>query len=333
MINTAILGYGKSANTFHLPFLKILEDFNVTTFVSSKNDLILKNYPHAKIYQDIDLLVKDEEVDLVVITTPSFLHYNQAKILLEAGKHLVVEKPFTVRSSEAQELVDYAKKMNLKLTVFQNRRWDSGFLQLKKIISENRLGDINYYQVNFDRWRPDLQNRWREEDIDGSGILYDLGVHLIDQAINLFGEPDSIISDIDKQRPGSKTVDYFHIVFKYAEARIVLHASCLALSSGDHIVVHGSKASFRQKELDQQEGLLLAGIMPQSTEWNLKNLVSSQLISSESKYELLNEGCYIDFYKQLAEAIMYDAPVPVDPGDSVSVIKIIEEISSSQILM
>lgn len=329
VIKTAVVGYGKSAKIFHLPYLLSIPDFEIKAFVSSQVDDISKNFPDSKVYSSVEELSLNMDIDLVIICSPTFLHYKQAKTLLEAGKHLVIEKPFTVTSKEASELIQLAKEKNLKLSVYHNRRWDSPFLTLKKLISENKLGEIYHYEVHYDRWRPSVQDRWREKDIEGSGILYDLGSHVIDQVLELFGKPESIIHDLESQREGSETIDYFHLIFKYKKMRAVLHASSLVQAPRDHLVVHGSKASFVHSLMDPQELQLMQGLKPS----DIKKQESAQIIFNDGAklvYETITTqaGAYENFYLQMARAIKSNEPLPVNPQAVVENIKIIEKLNN-----
>lgn len=299
MINVGIVGYGKSAKIFHLPLLRILDEFSIEAFVSSQEELILENYPQAKVYKDLNHLLFESKVNLVIITTPNHLHYSQAKAALLAGKHVVIEKPFVIDPQDGRELIELAHEKNLKLSVYHNRRWDKGFMALQQLIAQNVLGEINHYEVHYDRWRPQVLNRWRESDENGAGLLYDLGSHMIDQVLFLFGKPDEIIADIEKQRKDAKSIDYFHLIFKYRRMRAILHASCLAKNPGPHLIVHGLEDSFIETEMDHQEADLMEGLNP-------------------TTYQL--------FYKQMARAILRNEPVPVDPEDALRVIEIIHDL-------
>lgn len=307
-----------------------MQEFNIVAFVSSQKEAIRLDFPRAKIYDSVEELSKDSEIEMVVLCSPTFLHYEQAKILLEANKHLVIEKPFTVSALEAEDLIRIAKKNNLRLSVYHNRRWDSPFLTLQKLISENVLGDIYHYAVHYDRWRPNVQDRWREKEIAGAGILYDLGSHVIDQVLCLFGKPEKIISDLDCQRSDAGAIDYFHLIFKYKKMRAVLHASSLVQAPREHLVLHGSKATFVHQCMDPQEAELMNG----KTFDNMKKQESAQLLFQEagsilSKTITTVPGSYESFYIQMAQAIRLDKQVPVDPSDVVGNIQIIENISQS----
>lgn len=328
MIKAAIIGFGKSARVFHIPLVQTISEIEVTALVSSKINEVKKIFPRADVYDKIEDLLKDNSINLVIITTPNSLHYSQVKASLLAGKHVVVEKPFVINPAEGEELAVIAKKSNLKLAIYHNRRWDNGILTLKELIANNILGDIYHYEVRYDRWRPNIVDRWRERDEPGSGTLYDLGSHMIDQALYLFGKPDEVIADIQKQRPGAVATDYFHLVFKYADCnrRVILHSSCLARNFGSHIVVHGSKATFVQNSMDPQEEMLMKGFGPNSPDWGKAQQEDTFLYYYDKQNELIKEpikpelGSYEKFYKLMVEAILYDKPVPVSAEEAVDVI-------------
>ncbi len=333
MIRTALVGFGKSAKVFHLPFLEILPQYTITAFVSSRVDEINARYPQAKVYSHIAELAEDKDIDLVIINSPTFLHYEQAKILLQAGKHLVVEKPFTVKHTEAKELIELAANKGLKLTVYHNRRWDNGFLTLRKLIDQNILGEIYHYEVNYDRWRPIVQSRWREQDTAGAGILYDLGSHMIDQMLILFGEPDDVIPDIQCQREGSLVTDYFHLIFKYGRMRAVLRASSLVQASPNHLLVHAANASLWHNNMDPQEQALIQGLSPSLPSWGIDSQSVTKLVRNVdgNRQEILvntERGSYQSFYELMAKAILYNEPVPVDANEILPVIKILENLNS-----
>ena len=222
-INTLLVGFGFSGSTFHGPFLKALPQFNLTTVVSKQTDKVRNQLPDVVVVDDLDEALQNDEINLVVITTPVHCHFKHVKQALEAGKDVVVEKPFTVSSREAEELIKIAQLENRILTVFHNRRWDGDFMTVQDILNQNLLGDVYHYEVHFHRYRPTVNTaRWKESDSAGSGILYDLGSHLIDQALLLFGSPNEITTDIVAQRPSALAIDYFHLTFKHDNRRVIL---------------------------------------------------------------------------------------------------------------
>ena len=201
--------------------------------------------------------MKDQSLDLVVITSPNNLHFEHAYAALSHDKHVVVEKPFVLTESEGKTLIDLAERRQKILTVYQNRRWDADFLTIQRLIQENTLGEIYYFESRFDRFRPEVKNRWKEDDMPGSGILWDLGVHLMDQALLLFGLPTYVFADLAYQRPGAKTIDYFRVLLDYPTGlKVSLGASNLCLKSGPKFVIHGTRGSFVKFGTDPQEASL-----------------------------------------------------------------------------
>ena len=215
-INVGIAGYGMSGQYFHAPFIHTNDNFNLKKIYERKGDNSKKDYPYIEVVKDFTSIINDNEIDLVIISTPNSTHFNYTKEALSAGKHVVVEKPFTPTSKEADELIALAKKQNKVLSVFQNRRWDSDFLTIQKIIDGNFLGRLVEYESHYDRYKNIINHdSWKEQESVGHGILFDLGTHLIDQALVLFGLPKSLWANVRIQRDGGKVEDAFEIVLYY----------------------------------------------------------------------------------------------------------------------
>lgn len=224
-IGVGIVGFGFSSTTFHIPLLQTIEEYDIRAVLSSKEEVVKEALPHANVVSTIDELVKRADIDLVVITSPNTTHFPYVKEAILNGKHVVVEKPFVVSIEEGEELISLAEQHNVVLSVYHNRRFDNDFLTIKKLLEEDRIGNVYAYEAHFDRFRPHVRDRWREKNLPGSGILYDLGSHLIDQALSLFGKPNAISADVIKQRPGAEIDDYFHIVLHYGVKRVILRSS------------------------------------------------------------------------------------------------------------
>src|ERR1700690_1684479 len=220
-INTALCSFGMSGLIFHAPFLKINPGFNFYAVLERTKNLAEEKYPGVKTYRTLENFLADSSIELVVVNTPNNTHYDYTKKALEAGKHVVVEKPFTITADEGSQLIELAKKKNKKLSVYQNRRYDSDYKTIKKIIQQNVLGDIVEVEMHFDRFKEELSSKLHKE-IPGpsSGSLYDLGSHLIDQALQLFGIPVKIFADVQAMRPISKVDDYFELLFYYEKMRV-----------------------------------------------------------------------------------------------------------------
>ena len=223
VINTAIIGFGLSGKVFHAPFIHTHPGFHLSVVVERHEQLSKTIYPYVDILKDYSFLLEDHTIDLVVVATPNVYHFPMVRELLHAGKHVVVEKPFVPTSAEADELISLAKRVEKKIFVYHNRRWDGDFLTIKKLINDGRLGEVKYYEEHFDRYSPEMKaGAWRDEAIPGGGILYDLGSHLIDHCLFLFGMPESIKASIKAERKGSPVDDYFNLELKYPYMSAVL---------------------------------------------------------------------------------------------------------------
>ena len=271
----------------------------------------------------------------MVIATPTEMHYAQAKQALEAGKHVVVEKPFAVSSQQADELIELALKQHVLLSVYQNRRWDNDFLTIRHLLELGTLGDISTYEVHYDRYRPVVRHRWREEAVPGAGILYDLGSHLIDQALVLFGMPATVWADIRAQRVGAKIDDYFHLVLGYPQHVAILHAGSLVREPGPHFQVHGSKGSYLKYGLDPQEDALKAGLLPNDPAWGREQEAMYGELSMnigelafKGKVQTL-PGHYDAFYQGIVQAIIDGGTLPVLPEEARNTILVIEAAQRS----
>ncbi len=259
-VRTAIAGYGKGGRIYNAPIISSVDGFVITTILTSSEENIkaaIKEYPKAKIVSDYGKILKDPEIDLVIITAPNHFHKPLAEKALHAGKHVVVEKPFTPTVKEAEELIEVAQKNNLVLSVNHNRRWDSDILTIKKLLKENRLGKVVEYEAHFDRFRTEIKDNWKEEsNVPGSGILYDLGSHLIDQALMLFGKPSEVFADLRKQRENSEVTDNFEILLFYPDLKVTLKAGMMVPNPGPSFSVFGRKGSYIKFGRDPQEYLM-----------------------------------------------------------------------------
>jgi scyllo-inositol 2-dehydrogenase (NADP+) len=225
MIKLGIAGFGKSAKTFHLPIIISLTEYNIEAVLERSGNSAGEIIEDVRIVKRFEDLIKNDKLDLILISTPNEFHYEQAFAALSAGKHVVVEKPFTLTSEEAERLTGKAQKMGRIITVYQNRRWDGDFMTLQSVLNDERLGKIVELEMNFNRFRNyQREGAWRESDRPGSGILYDLGPHMIDQALLLFGSPEAVYADIGHQRKGSTADDNFIIHLYYPAVRVILRA-------------------------------------------------------------------------------------------------------------
>lgn len=330
-IKVAMAGFGKGGRIYNAPVISSVEGLEITRIMTSSSENIeaaKKDFPKAKVVPHLDQLLDDPEIDLVVITLPNHLHKDSAKQALEAGKHVLVEKPFTATVEEANELIDLAKKKDLILSVNHNRRFDSDILTVQKIIEEGRLGKVMEYEAHFDRFRTEIKDSWKEKDeVPGSGLLYDLGSHLIDQALMLFGTPEEVFADLRKQREGSEVVDNFEILLYYPELKVILRAGSLVKEKGPRYKVHGRKGSFIKYGMDPQEELLQAGKKPNDTpNWGRETEeIWGKLNTVEEERQVESErGDYRKLYQNLYNAILGKEELLVKPEEAREVIKVIE---------
>jgi predicted dehydrogenase len=329
-INTALLSYGMSGRVFHAPFIQLHSGFNLVGAWERSKQLIKNDYPDVKSYHSLEALLKDDLVQLVVINTPTNTHFNYTKKALFAGKDVVVEKAFTTTVEEAVELRELANKLGRKVAVFQNRRWDSDFKTVKKVIDDKLLGDITEMEIQFARYNPILSPKLHKEIPNpGAGIVKDLGPHLIDQALFLFGMPQSVFADLRITRLNSQVEDYFEILLYYPTKRVRLKAGYLMREPVPSYIVHGVKGSFLKSRADVQEGLLLKGFKPDVASWGTELEAEQGLLHTEVNGSITREkiptlqGNYFQFYQLLYQALVNNSPLPVTAQDGINVMQII----------
>ncbi|MCG6201375.1 oxidoreductase [Psychromonas antarctica] len=326
MIKTAIVGYGFSAKTFHLPFVDALPEFEVSAISSSQAQVVKQDWPNAAHYFTAEQMLQNSDAQLVIITAPNDVHFSLAKLALENNKHVILEKPFVTKIADGEALIALAKEKGLILSVYHNRRWDGDFLTVKKLIAENKLGGIKHFESHFDRFRPTVLQRWRESSQDGGGILFDLGPHLIDQALQLFGLPEAITAQCEMMREGSTNIDYFNLTLHYPDKLALLNASLFCAGPNLRFNIQGDLGSYRKLGLDPQEQKLKAGILPNTVDWGQEQQEQyGHLYFAESEQPLVSEcGGYQHFYLQMADAIHCGSQPPVSAEDALWNIRLIE---------
>jgi len=323
-MNVGLVGYGLAGSVFHAPLIQSVTGLKLAAVVTSRAEQLGEG---LRVYPNLDDLLSDRSVGVVVIASPTALHFEHARAALFAGKHVVVDKPLSTTVKEADELIALASHEKRVLTVFQNRRWDGDFLTIQRLTRENALGHLHYYEAHFDRFRPQIKKGWREVPGPGSGILFDLGAHLIDQALCLFGMPGAVTADVLAQRADAQVDDYFHVLLDYGKRRAVLHASTLVTDGGYRLIAHGDAGSFLKRGLDTQEDALKRGVRPGAPDWGAddpQNYGELTPASGERQKIITNRGCYEHFYAALAKCLTEGAPPPVDPRDSRNGLHIIE---------
>jgi scyllo-inositol 2-dehydrogenase (NADP+) len=335
-IRVGLVGYGLAGAVFHAPLIESVEGLSLAAVVTSRAEKVARDYPQVEVVPTFERLLERNDVELIVVASPNVTHHDFARRALETGRHVVVDKPFVIHAAEADDLIDLARRQHVVLSIFQNRRWDNDFLTVRHLLASGLLGEITTYEAHYDRFRPAVQNRWREQPMPGSGTLYDLGAHLIDQALFLFGTPGTVWADVQAQRQGAQVDDYFHIVMNYEWLRVILHAGSLVRQAPPHFQLHGSKGSFVKYGIDPQEDQLKAGMRPGDAGWGQDDAaLYGDLTIDAGDLEIKGRvktlaGHYEAYYQGMVEAITQGKSAPVAPEDACNTIRVIECALQSQ---
>lgn len=336
-IKTALVGFGNAGRFYHGPAITAVPNLQLTHIRETKEeniDYIRRVFPGVEVVADTDELFQNPGIDLVVIATPNATHASIAKKALLANKHVVVDKPFTINTEEADELIHLAEQQKKMLTVFHNRRFASDFLTVQKLLQEKKLGSIAEYEAHFDRFRPDIRaSSWKEQEVEGAGILYDMGSHLVDQALVLFGKPQEVYGDLQVQRAGGKSTDYFSIVFKYGTLRVSLKGSMLVNEPRPQFAIYGDQGSFIKYGMDIQERDAREGLHPSThASWGQEPRETWGKLKTETGEERIipsEKGNFPLFYKNIAGHLLSGAPLAVTPQQARDVIKAIQLVEES----
>lgn len=334
-LNTGLIGFGNSGQTFFAPFIQADPGFNLTrisTSDSGRAQLAKSIYPDTKIVQSADDIINDPNIDLVLVGTPNTSHFDLAQKALLAGKHVLVEKPFTVTSAEADELIALAKKQNRVLSVHHNRRFDSGHNTVKKVLASSVLGTVVEMEVHYDRYRLGLRPQaWREKPLPGSGIFYDLGAHLIDASLELFGKPTELTCFMTTQRPGGlKVEDNFELILWYPGIKVTLKSGMLVKEPGPVYTIYGHNGTFIKYGMDVQEEALKAGHKPSEPGWGVEPESIWGHVTYDKEGKTVAEtipsepGRYQDLFRNVYEAIAEGKELIVKPEQARTTIRIIE---------
>ena len=325
-----LVGYGLAGRVFHAPLIHANPNLRLSYIVQRTGNEAAERYPQAQILRDVRALLEHREVELVVVATPNDSHFEIASQALQNGKHVVVDKPFTITTRDADELIAIAHKAGRVLSAFQNRRWDGDFLTVRQLLKERKLGELAEFESRFDRFRPAPKPQaWREQDVPGSGILFDLGSHLIDQALLLFGKPQAIYAEIRCQRAGVQADDSFQIHPHYANVKVVLKAGALVCEPSARFTLYGTEGSYLKYGLDPQEAALKEGGSPTQPDWGTEPETAWGTLShcageiQRSKYPTL-AGCYQHYYENVYRAIRGSEELAVTPQQAKEVIRLIE---------
>jgi scyllo-inositol 2-dehydrogenase (NADP+) len=337
-IGVAVIGFGLAGQFFHAPFLSAVPGLKLEAIIQRKGDEAARAYPTTRILRTVEEALKDPTIQLIVVATPNETHYTLAQQALQAGKHVVIDKPFAATSAEAKELGDLAAARNLILAPFHNRRWDGDFLTVRKLLKEQAVGRLVTYESHFDRFRPlPREATWKEAGNDANGMLFDLGPHLVDQALALFGIPEGITASVRKDRDDTAIEDAFDITLEYPRLRAHCRATMLACVNAPRFLLHGTKGSFRKYGLDPQEPALVAGakvprmgegewLAESDSAWGNLTVAPvpadpTTLVKTPVKTEF---GDYRNYYANVRDAISGTAPLAVTPEDGYRVIRLLE---------
>ena len=333
-LNVGLVGFGLAGRYLHAPLITA-SGMRIAAVVTRQTEAVQASFGEARVVSSIEALLELKALDLVVIASPNRWHYSQALLALQAGKHVVVDKPLATSPGEGSELGLAASRAGRKLAVFHNRRWDSDFLTLKELLTTGTLGEALLFRARWDRYRPEVAVRWRERSEAGAGILYDLGSHLIDQALCLFGPPEWLQADLYAQRAGATVDDGFELLMGRGALRISLAVSSVAADHGFRYQLNGTLASFRKSGLDPQEEQLKAGMRPTDRRFGMEpsaqwgRLTVGATASSEQVEP--QRGAWLEFYRQMRHAMEADVAVPVSAAEACSVLKVIEVAQRSAV--
>jgi predicted dehydrogenase len=333
-LRVGLVGYGFAGRTFHAPVLSSVPGLALAAVASSQPDRVHADWPDAAVVPDIDALLARGDIDLVVVAAPNAQHHPLAWAALQAGKHVVVDKPFTLDAGQARELAALAQARGLVLSVYQNRRFDGDYLSLRDVLAGGELGRPVYFESHFDRFRPEVRDRWRERAVPGAGLWVDLGAHLLDQAVQLFGRPDTLQLDTAALRDGAQVEDHFHALLRYdaglgAPLRVVLHATTLAAHAAPRYVLHGTRGSYVKYGVDPQEDALRAGRSPSEAGWGA-DPVDGQITRpgdegrTETRARPTRAGNYAAYYEAVRDAVLGVGPNPVPPDQAVALMELLD---------
>jgi scyllo-inositol 2-dehydrogenase (NADP+) len=316
MLKVALCSYGMSGKVFHAPLIAAEPGIQLHSILQRNNESALNDYPQVSIVKSFDDILQNQDIDLVVVNTPNEFHYSMAKAVLEAGKHLVLEKPFVINLYEGKELITLADQQQKCLAVFQNKRLETDHLTVEKIIQSQQLGRIVEVEWHYDRYRNTVTHkRWKEDNLPGAGTWFDLGVHMVDSVLCLFGRPQAIQADMRSLRREDGATDYFNVYLHYADMRVLLRSNTFVSAKGATVSLHGDKGSFLKFGQDVQEQQMMKGVLPGHPQWakhqddnyGLLHLQTPQGVKAERVES--ETGCYEDFYRNIVRHISDQEPL------------------------
>ncbi len=330
-LGVALVGYGYAGRSFHAPMIGATPGLRLAVVVSGDAGKVHADLPDVSVVAGPLAAIGDPHVDIVVIATPNDTHAPLARAALNAGKHVVVDKPFALTLAEAREVAAMAEALGRVLSVFHNRRWDADFLGVRQAIDDGVIGDVVHVESHFDRFRPQVRDRWRERDVPGGGIWFDLGPHLIDQTLQLLGLPDRVSGQLAIQRAGGAACDWAHVVLEFGTRRAVLHAGMLVAGGVQRFTVHGTRGSLVKHGLDPQEAQLLAGMRPGDAGWGVDDAPMFVFDGSDGapRARTLPAGDQARFYAGLRDAVRGTGVNPVPPAQAIAVMAVLEAALAS----
>ncbi len=324
-IGVGLIGYGLGGRAFHAPYVMATPGMVLRAVVSRDAAKVQADLPDMRVVPSVAALLAEPGIDLVIVSSPDALHAEHATAALAAGRHVLVDKPFATSLADARALAEAAVAAGRLLTVFHNRRWDADFLTLRALIADGRLGDVVHVESRFDRWRPAPATTWKEARAGGSWL--DLGPHLVDQVLVLFGRPEAITADIATLRPGAPAPDYFHATLRYPDRRVILQSSKLVADHGLRFAVHGTRGSWIKHGTDLQEAATVAGLPPAGAEWGhdpQPGLLTTGDPGAPRVTVANRHGDYRLFWHALAAAIRGEGPNPVPPAEALMVMEVLD---------
>lgn len=323
MHRVALVGFGLAGKAFHAPLIAATDGLELAAIVTSRAAEVASLYPEVQVVPTLGQVLADPAIKLVVLASPDHVHAPQAIAALAAGKHLVIDKPLAPGLAEARAVAEQAAERGLLLSVFHNRRWDADFLTLQRLIAEGELGEVIELESRFDRFKPELGTRWKDQR--RGGVWQDLGPHLVDQALVLFGRPLAISADLTILKPGGLSPDYAQVVLRYAARRVTLHMSQTMPDHSLRFAVHGTRASFVKHGLDPQEDQSKAGLVPGDPAWGIDPLPGLLTRADGTAGCVESErGDYCGYYRAVAAALSGHGPMPVSAADALAVMELIE---------
>lgn len=326
-IRTGLIGYGLAGRAFHAPLVAATAGLALTTVATSRGEAVRAALPGVGVVADPAALIDDPAIDLVILATPNDTHAPLAQRALAAGKHVVVDKPFVADLADAAPLIALARERGRMLSVFHNRRWDADFLTVHGLVRDGVLGEVMLAELRWDRMRAAIKPGWREQPGAAAGLLADLGPHLVDQALQLFGMPERVTGDLAVQRAAAMVDDYVEITLHYAARRVIVSASTLVAAPRPRFAFHGTLASFVKSGIDPQEEVLRAGGAPTDAGYGVEAATAYGTLTTADgvRRSVTSErGDWRCYYRALVAAIAGDGAVPVAAEDALAGLRVID---------